>query len=253
MNDWQMLVEKAKKLMLSNQAFDSLGQRTKYRIKSVNSDEIVIARYGDHNDEKLSKKSAIEAINKLREVKVVKANNQWISRVAKRSAIVHLHPFIHWDNNEELIYWEEPDFELIIEKIKDAPDDVLERLQAEILKRNYQIEFKRNLLKLYNGKCAITSTTVTEVLEAAHILSYAKSGINSNDNGILLRSDLHRLYDKNLLAIDPETLKVHIHESLRGSYYQQFDGQRITMREDGSSLNYEYLSMRFDEFKKHRL
>jgi len=48
----------------------------------------------------------------------------------------------------------------------------------------------------YQRRCAITGERTLPVLEAAHILPFAKSGPNLVSNGLLLRSDLHTLFDQ---------------------------------------------------------
>ncbi|MBK8329906.1 MAG: HNH endonuclease [Bacteroidetes bacterium] len=47
------------------------------------------------------------------------------------------------------------------------------------------------MLKLYDARCLITGCEIESVLDAAHIISHSSSGLNSQDNGILLRSDIY--------------------------------------------------------------
>jgi HNH endonuclease len=49
--------------------------------------------------------------------------------------------------------------------------------------------------------CALTGETTTRALEAAHIVSVAKGGSDQKENGILLRADLHRLFDMGLFTL----------------------------------------------------
>jgi hypothetical protein len=53
-------------------------------------------------------------------------------------------------------------------------------------------------------KCAISKEKTHAALEAAHIVDLQLRGAFSPANGILLRADLHRLFDKNLLRIFPD-------------------------------------------------
>jgi putative restriction endonuclease len=55
------------------------------------------------------------------------------------------------------------------------------------------------------------------VLEAAHIVPYAKGGLHEVSNGLLLRSDLHRLFDLGFVTVTPE-LTVEVSARLRGDY-----------------------------------
>jgi len=73
------------------------------------------------------------------------------------------------------------------------------------------------------------------LLEAAHIDSHSASGDNRTDNGLLLRADLHTLFDMNLLRIDPETLRIDLAKSLRSSAYGDLHDQPLRPRTDGGS------------------
>jgi putative restriction endonuclease len=53
----------------------------------------------------------------------------------------------------------------------------------------------------YHNACAITGEHSSPVLEAAHIKPYSQGGEHRVDNGILLRSDLHRLYDRGYVTV----------------------------------------------------
>jgi hypothetical protein len=87
-------------------------------------------------------------------------------------------------------------------------------------------------------------------LEAAHIFRHVVSGINKNENGILLRADLHRLFDCNLLLIHPETLTVHLDDSVSDEQYRIFDNAKIRLPVDGSRPSRTYLLQRWNEAKK---
>lgn len=54
----------------------------------------------------------------------------------------------------------------------------------------------------------MSGSTVVETLEAAHIVPYQGPGTNHSLNGLLLRADLHTLFDLGLLAIAAETLTI---------------------------------------------
>jgi HNH endonuclease len=68
-----------------------------------------------------------------------------------------------------------------------------------------QQSFKAVVLSAYHGECAITGTKIRPVLEAAHIrpVSPTHGGENRLDNGLLLRSDVHTMFDRGYLAVDP--------------------------------------------------
>jgi putative restriction endonuclease len=53
----------------------------------------------------------------------------------------------------------------------------------------------------YGGACAVTHEHSVPALEAAHIKPYSQGGRHRVDNGLLLRSDLHRLYDRGYVTV----------------------------------------------------
>ena len=67
-----------------------------------------------------------------------------------------------------------------------------------------------------------------EVLEACRIQDYKNDESNHPQNGILLRTDLHRLFDKGLLMFD-DNYKVVISNEIKSEYYRQFNGLQIRL------------------------
>ena len=55
--------------------------------------------------------------------------------------------------------------------------------------------FRKNILQNYNHKCAISGTSITDAIQAAHIIPYNGPSTNRLSNGLALRSDIHRLFD----------------------------------------------------------
>lgn len=93
------------------------------------------------------------------------------------------------------------------------------KVTREITRRPDQRRFRNELLQFYGGRCCLSGCPVDEALEAAHIARYADKYDNRPSNGLLLRSDLHALFDADLLAFEPKSLTAHFAESVRG-YYQ---------------------------------
>lgn len=86
-------------------------------------------------------------------------------------------------------------------KTNDIPRD---RTVREQTKRDGK--FRGNILRL-DKKCVITREKTDRALEAAHIVSVKKGGMDSLHNGVILRADIHRLYDGRLFRIDPQSGK----------------------------------------------
>ena len=70
------------------------------------------------------------------------------------------------------------------------------------LKRR-QARFKRLLVQEVGFRCELTGKADDVLLEAAHIVSASKSESDEPENGLLLRLDLHRLYDRGYFTISP--------------------------------------------------
>lgn len=73
-----------------------------------------------------------------------------------------------------------------------------------IAQRQGQPAFRNALLTAYRRRCAVTDTEVVSVLEAAHIARYRGAHSNRTNNGLLLRADIHTLFDLHRLTITPD-------------------------------------------------
>ena len=107
----------------------------------------------------------------------------------------------------------------------DSVADERERAMRAICIRRGQPAFRAALLAAYGGRCAITDCDVEDVLEAAHISPYSGPTSNHVSNGLLLRADIHTLFDCGLVAFDPKTWEVVLADKLRRSEYGRLAGQ----------------------------
>ncbi len=108
-------------------------------------------------------------------------------------------------------------------------NDLAERRLMLQKSRPAQSGFRKELLALYGGKCAVTGCDVPEALEAAHVLPHNGDPIRDRaDNGLLLRRDLHALFDAMLWSIDPDTNTISLAASLKRSAYRNLHGTSIT-------------------------
>jgi putative restriction endonuclease len=69
-----------------------------------------------------------------------------------------------------------------------------------------QQRFKFQVFKYYGGRCAVCDLDIKEALDAAHIIPDEAGGTDHPRNGLVLCADHHRAFDRNLFAINPETL-----------------------------------------------
>ena len=90
--------------------------------------------------------------------------------------------------------------------------------------RTKQTEFRKKMISRYEGKCAISGCSDLAALEAAHI--GPKGGWRTNhEAGILLRADLHRLFDAGKLVLDDGKVLVLSEDP----YYLQYAGKAVEL------------------------
>lgn len=96
-------------------------------------------------------------------------------------------------------------------------EESAERPEYLIRGRLGQGAFRVLVTDAYQRRCAITGERTLPVLEAAHIKPYASNGPNLVQNGLLLRSDLHRLFDLGYLTVTPE-LRIEVSKKIKEQY-----------------------------------
>ena len=126
-----------------------------------------------------------------------------------------------------------PDLQPTFEPLE---DDERRRVEAVHPERQGQGTFRLRLLRAYDGQCAVTGEHAVPVLEAAHIQRYLGPASNHPQNGIVLRSDLHRLYDAGYVTVDRE-LRLEVSSRLRdefenGKHYYEMAGHRVHVPRD---------------------
>lgn len=82
--------------------------------------------------------------------------------------------------------------------------------KAMVRVRRGQRKFRDHLLSWQGSRCAFTGEAPARVLDAGHLYSYAKLGEHHEHGGLLLRRDIHRLFDDGSLAVDPNGLKIDV-------------------------------------------
>ncbi|RWK85303.1 MAG: HNH endonuclease [Mesorhizobium sp.] len=129
--------------------------------------------------------------------------------------------------------------------------DERRRIESIAVIRDGQAEFRKKVLSVW-GRCAITRSRTAAVMEAAHLYRYLGPKTNDIRNGIALRTDLHVLFDKQLVGLKPmeKSLMVVVSTRLAGSEYASLNGRDIALpvdvscRPDATVLRY-----RFAEFE----
>jgi hypothetical protein len=122
----------------------------------------------------------------------------------------------HWDRNSiaPRVLMRDQDAASDIEFVPTDSDE-REFIERQISYRRGQKQFREKLRMRYGGKCLVTGCEVFAVVEAAHIRSYLGPKDDNAQNGLLLRSDIHVLFDLDRIGIHPDTLEVELHPSLK--------------------------------------
>lgn len=104
---------------------------------------------------------------------------------------------------------------------------------ALVRRRLGQGTFRVVVTDTYRRSCAVTGEKTLPVLEAAHIRPVAAAGAHSVNNGILLRSDIHTLFDRGYVTVTPDH-RFRVSQRLRndwqnGRVYYDLDGKSIRL------------------------
>jgi hypothetical protein len=103
----------------------------------------------------------------------------------------------------------------------------IDRLDRLAKHRPEQAKFRSELLGIYNDACAVTGCTIPEALQAAHLETADGKDLNDPCNGILLRSDIHGLFDAGLLSLSEDGLQIETSQLLTDVYYLNFKGATV--------------------------
>lgn len=125
------------------------------------------------------------------------------------------------DNNKDII----TKFEPLLLKTEKSKKDVT------LPDRKGQEFFRTQLVSAYSNRCCITGEKISELLEAAHIQPYIDKRSNHIQNGLLLRVDLHKLFDNWLMYID-ENFIINLSPCVKSKYYRNFNGKQISLPND---------------------
>lgn len=111
--------------------------------------------------------------------------------------------------------------------------DGRKKIWAQIKRRQGQPAFRRRLLAAYGGRCAVTGCPIEALLEAAHIVPYRGEETNVVQNGLLLRADIHTLFDLGLIAVADDG-RLLVHDRLDATEYAALRGAPLRSTLDAS-------------------
>ncbi len=124
---------------------------------------------------------------------------------------------------------------------KNVADGVVRKMFSDPVlarRRLGQGAFRILVTDIYDRQCAVTREHTLPVLQAAHIRPVTQQGHHDVTNGLLLRSDVHTLFDRGYVTVSPD-FKFRVSPRLNddwqnGKIYYQLDGQSIHLPKDPS-------------------
>ncbi len=100
-----------------------------------------------------------------------------------------------------------------------------------IRRRRGPDELRQRLLMAYGGRCAVTRFDGEAALEVAYLTGDPDTGPHDPANAVLLRGDVHTLFDLNLIRVHPKTLKVFVADELKKGRYAALMARRLAVPE----------------------
>lgn len=119
----------------------------------------------------------------------------------------------------------------VAEKHLQVSDDPMFSEPVPVRRRLGQGSFRVVITDLYHRRCAVTGERALPTLEAAHIRPVTRDGRHSTSNGLLLRSDVHRLFDDGYVTVDRD-LRFRVSSRLKkdfdnGEEYRRYADQQL--------------------------
>lgn len=181
--------------------------------------------------------------------------SHWLENPAGWSSNIVRGKMYDSENDDGKVIWQQmssPFIEKTLTSSDENPENRQKFGEAILVKpRLGQSSFRLNVIEAYNRRCAITGENTLIVLEAAHIVPYGKQGTHDVKNGLLLRSDFHKLFDAGLVSVTPE-YKIKVSPRIRetwfnGKVYYRLDNQPLTIIPENDNLrpNPDYLEWHY--------
>jgi hypothetical protein len=108
-------------------------------------------------------------------------------------------------------------------------EDARKRIDAAIVMRQGSGAFRQAVLDAFGWRCALTGCDAEAALEAAHIVPYLGQHTDVVSNALLLRSDIHTLFDRDLIRVDLDTMAVRLAPALQSTRYASLEGKRLRL------------------------
>ena len=137
---------------------------------------------------------------------------------------------MHWDAFRAAVRSAAPDVPLTALEVRKGKLGSGGHRQVAVRVRRGQAGFRRKLLDEFDAVCAFTGSTPEPALEACHLYSYAAVGEHHDHGGLLLRRDVHRLFDLGHLAVDPTSMTIDVADPLLAfGTYAALNGRSLSV------------------------
>ena len=242
---WNIVSSKAREYLEQGTEFSSWIQSQKYKVSDITEKSIMIERLDSDKAQKITPGQIEKAIRRLNAAGGATGRRTLNYTVAIETALVELHPELTWAREGDFIHSKKRDSSASIGfELDSQTNQVFQDFQPESIEdartfvartiaiRQGQPQFRADLLEAYSRRCAITGTDAIQALEAAHIRPYAGPETNHIQNGMILRSDVHSLFDRGLVGVEPEDYSVVMSDVLANSSYSDYNQLRIRLPRD---------------------
>lgn len=129
-------------------------------------------------------------------------------------------------------------------------EDTRQTVERQIKARRGQKRFRDSQMGRFAKTCIVTGCQIVDLLEAAHISPYRGTKDNDPSNGVLLRADIHTLFDLNLLAIEPATNKIIVSKTLaQDDTYRTLNNQKLRSHPK-ATIAKSALEAKFEAYKR---
>ena len=143
--------------------------------------------------------------------------------------------------------------EILSDDYVPTENDERAKVYKSIIQRRGQKKFRDAVREMYGNKCVITGCEILDILEAAHINPYKGEKDNHATNGLLLRADIHTLFDLDLIGIEPNELRIHLSENIKQDGYQVLENKLIRVLSNDKTPSKEALKIRWEKFLRSNI
>ncbi len=166
--------------------------------------------------------------------------DRWIQVPQSWSPNIMTYKRYSTEESEGLELWKKLSRELtIVHPDEKAPAERFGKPRI-IRPRRGQGAFRSEVIDAYGRRCAVTRERTLPALDAAHIRPYKEGGEHEISNGLLLRRDIHSLFDRGYVTVTPD-LRFEVSKKIReefenGRHYYSLHGSKVHVPEKSLSV-----------------